>query len=358
MTAPIDLSVNAPLPVVGETVLVEASRRAALKLHALPSGGLYHQNGTLDARGTIARWLADSGVKVERDAFILCNGAQQAIHLAFADLAVRSRAIASEAETFSGAIKAAADLGLGWTPVAHDDEGMLPGELDRVLRETGCRVVFTTPVCQNPLGLEAGEARRRAIVELCRKHDAWIVEDDIYAIYASRERVTYRELAPERTYYLTSLSKCLTPLVRVGVLAPPPRRAEHLLRAMRAQSFGIAPSTLELGCALIDLGVHRDAKTALREEAGIRTKLAGEMLGLERIPMPHGSPHIWLPVPDPAAFGARAATAGVLVTPPNSTSIREDGASDGVRLCLLAPENRADAVRALSTLASLMPAER
>lgn len=350
----IDLSVNVPPPMLDEAMFLEASARASAEALALPSGGLYHQNGTPRARSVMAGWLARSGVEVPPDELILCNGAQQAIYLAFADLARHSRLIASEGATYSGAIAAAAHLGLDWQAVAHDDEGMLPGDLDRVLHDSGCRTVFTTPVCQNPIGFETGEARRGEIVEVCRRHDAYIVEDDIYAIYAAKGRVTYRRLAPERTYYLTSISKSVTPLPRLGVLVPPAGRMDALLRAMRAETFGAAPMAIELGCALIELGADTTAAQRLRDEAKARIECARNMLSLRDLPMPEASPHIWLPMEwaEAQAYAARAEAAGVSVTRPEATAIDPAKAS-GIRLCLIAPERREDVEQALRKLAAL-----
>jgi len=214
--------------------------------------------------------------------------------------------------------------------------------------------MFTTPVCQNPIGFETGETRRREIVEVCRRHDAFIVEDDIYAIYAAKGRVTYRQLAPERTYFLTSLSKCLTPLAHLGVLVPPAGRRDELLRAMRAQTFGAAPVAIELGCALVELGADAAAAAWLREEAAARTALAAEILGLADLPLPTGSPHIWLPMAhaDAQAFASRAKGVGVLVTRPEATAI-DPAASSGIRLCLIAPRRREEVEQALRTLAEL-----
>jgi DNA-binding transcriptional MocR family regulator len=292
---------------------------------------------------------------VEPAAVLLCVGAQQAIHLAFADLRRQSRSIASEGATFSGAISAAADLGLDWRPVDHDEEGMVPDDLDRVLADTGCRIIYATPVCQNPLGLEAGEARRREIVRVCERHDAYIVEDDIYGLYAAKGRVTYKQLAPDRVYYLTSLSKCLTPLARVGVLVPPEDRQAQITRALRAQVFGAAPVALELGCALIELGADRVAADALREEAKLRTGLAAEILALRSVPMPEGCPHLWLPMPALAAekLARRASEHGVRLTPPDATSIGGE-TSAGIRLCILAPPRREDLEHALRTIVGLL----
>src|SRR5690606_6642077 len=186
-------------------------------------------------------------------ALILCVGAQQGLALSFADLRSVSAAVATEAATFPGAIAAARAVGMDLLPVPHDEEGMIPDALDRVLHKSGCRAVYTTPVCQNPLGIEAGLSRRQEILKVCERRDAFLVEDDIYGLYAKKTEATYATLAAHRTYYVTSLSKALTPLVRVGVLIPPPSRREAMAERLRAQIWGAPPLALAVGCALIEM---------------------------------------------------------------------------------------------------------
>jgi DNA-binding transcriptional MocR family regulator len=232
---------------------------------------------------------------------------------------------------------------------------MLPEELDKALASSGCKIVYAIPVCHNPLGFEVGLSRRQAILKVAQKHDAYIIEDDIYGIYAAKRGPTYKELAPARVYYLTSLSKCLTPLLRVGLLAPPEDRLGGICRELRAQVFGAAPVALELACALIELGAHRDAAEALVKEAKLRTGIAKDILRLSHVPMPTGAPHIWLPMRPMEAerLARRAAEQGIRVTPPDAGSIGP-GKSGGLRLSILAPATRYDTEGALRQLMGLM----
>lgn len=351
----VDLTLNVPPLMIDEELFVSAAERSARIVLGVPAGGLYDLKGTLSQRTTLSNWLGRTRLESNADDLILCVGAQQAIHLSFADLRSCSATIACEAATFSGALAAAAHLGMEWEPVDHDDEGMVPEELDRVLTRSGCKAIYAVPVCQNPLGFEVGESRRRQILKIAEKHDAYIIEDDIYSLYSVKGGPTYKELAPSRVYYLTSLSKCLTPLARVGVLIPPADRASSVLRALRAEAFGAPPTALEFGCSLIELGADILAAEALRKEAGIRTTLAAEILGLTSLPMPEGSPHLWLPMPaiEAEKFARRSAEHGVRLTPPDATSVGGEKAG-GIRLCILAPEERADMERALRTVARLL----
>lgn len=343
---PIDLTINFPPPLIGGAELQAAAARAARHALDIPNAGYGDLRGTRIQRETLARWLAPRLPDLDPDDLLVCVGGQQAIHLAFAELRAETSGIASEAATFSGAIAAAADLGMPFHAVDHDDEGMIPEGLEDTLRSTGCRAIYTVPVCQNPLGFETGEARRRALLEVCARHGASIVEDDIYGVYASAGAPTYRALDPARTWYVTSTSKSLSPLMRAGVLVPPPDRYEAAARRLRAEVWGAAPIAVELACALIEEGVADRVARDIRIEARERVRLAADMLQINP-PMPNGAAHIWLPMSlaEAERLVRRAADAGVRLTPPDATLI--DSRTAGVRLCLMAPGRRSDLVRAL-----------
>lgn len=350
----VDLNFNVPMPVVDEAEFRAAANIATSRLGSVPNGGYPEPGGAGDQRAVIAEWLAATRLEANPDDLVLTVGGQHAIHLAMADLAGRTASVATEAATFSGAIAAARNLGLKLQPVDHDEQGMLAQDLQRVLRKTGCKAIYLTPVCQNPFGFEMGEERRREIADVCRRNEAYIIEDDIYSIYAQSKARPFHELAPERVYYLNGLSKCLTPLVRTGVLIPPRERRPALAARVRAEVWGTSPFDIEVARALIEAGLHLKARDTLLGEARHRVALAGRLLGLDTVPMPQGAPHIWLPMPAAAAekFARQALERGVRITPPDATAVGGDKAG-GVRLCLMAPPQRANLERALHILAEL-----
>lgn len=353
---PVDLTINMPPPVIDEAVFAEAMQDALSHALRIPSAGYADFRGTDGQRQVMADWLSADRLEALADDILLTVGGQQAVHLAFADIRERSPVILTEAATFSGAIVAAANLGIRFDTVDHDADGMRPDDLERAIRATGARAIYTVPVCQNPFGFEMSEARCRDILKVCERHDAFIIEDDIYGVYASKESATFKALAPERVYYLTSLSKCLTPLVRSGVLIPPSRRKAGLTQRIRAEVWGAAPVAIETGCALIRHGAVETARIRLRQEAKARVQLCADMLGL-KAPMPEGAPHIWLPMPalEAERLARRSAENGVRVTPPDSTFVKGDKAW-GVRLCIMAPTHRHDVQQALQIVADLMHA--
>jgi DNA-binding transcriptional MocR family regulator len=354
----IDLTINAPPPIISAQRMAAATDLANRHALALPHGGYGDLSGTERQRATVARWLSAERTPVGADEILLCNGAQQGLHLAFATLRETSSVILTESATFPGALAAAASLGMTMVPVVHDGEGMLPEALDLALAASGARVIYTTPVCQNPLGLETGPDRRRAIAEVVRRHGAMIVEDDIYGIYAAKGKLTYRELLPDQVIYVTSLSKSLTPLVRLGVIAPPPALQAAVRKRMRAESWGLPPYVAELATAMLEIGMGDEAAATLRSEGLARLELTRARLGISAVPMPGGAPHLWLPMTPLKAeqFVRRASEAGVRITPPSATQVG-DAPVAGVRLCIMAPPSRAVLERALVVLAGILDSD-
>ncbi|MEL7830266.1 PLP-dependent aminotransferase family protein [Citromicrobium bathyomarinum] len=352
--AVIDLTINGPPPVLDRGALQSASEEAVARALRLDHSGYSDLRGTPEQRQAFADWLARAGVGLSAEEFVLTVGAQHALHLAFDDLREVTKTIATEGATFSGAIAAARQTGMRLLPVASDQDGLIPSDLDRVMSERGCRALYTTPICQNPLGFETSGERRRELLDVCQRHDAFIVEDDIYYPYGTKERITYRELAPERTYFLTSLSKCLTPLVRVGVLAPPAERNTRIARALRATLWGTSPLAIETACALLRDRADIRAIERLLPEAKRRVELTAEILGLDDLPMPQGAPHVWLSMPQIEAerLARRASEEGIRLTPPDATAVGGPQA-DGLRLSVMAPTTLNDLEEALRRIARL-----
>ncbi|MFC4172527.1 PLP-dependent aminotransferase family protein [Microvirga sp. GCM10011540] len=355
-TKVVDLSINGPPQVVKPEVMAAAAERAARYVAGLPNGGYVDLTGTLEQRVTLAGWLGRTRLEgALADDLVLCVGAQHGIFLCLADLAEQSPAIATEGATFNGAMVAAENLGMKVLPVRYDDEGMIPDDLDRVLRQGKCKVVYTTPVCQNPLGFETGLQRRKDILAVCRKHDAYIVEDDIYGFYGTKGAPTYKALAPEKVYYVTSLSKNLSPVLRAGIVIPPKERRKRIAVRLRAEVWGASSLSTGTGCALIEMGADVTAAGHLKAEARERLKLAAGIINLPALPMPEGAPHVWLPMPllEAEKLARRASEHGVRLTPPDSMVVEGSGVG-GIRLCVLAPLGRNDLERALRTIAGLI----
>lgn len=343
----IDMARNRPPPGASAAELSEGLGKMArdpsvyaLLDYAPPAGFDEH-------RTRIGAWIAELCGAPTDDwrRLILCGGGQQAMAVAFGVLCRPADTILCEAATYQGLKALSEHAGYRLNGLALDGEGLTPEALDQALQRGLGKVVYLMPTLQNPTTRTMSLERRRAIVEVVRRHDAWIVEDDVYAGYAMPGAppplVTF---APERTIYVNAASKCLAPGLRIGaLLAPSEAVFDRALRVVRALTYAPAPFGAYLTSRWVADGVAMRVVDRLRQEMALRTALALDILGpAVEPPSAEATLHIWLPMSelDAERVAGRALRAGVEVTPP-SVPMTPNGGLTGLRLCLGAPAERA-----------------
>src|SRR5690606_6474099 len=126
--------------------------------------------------------------------------------------------------------------------VPADAEGMQPAALDRLAAESGARLLMLIPTLHNPTTITMSAARREEIIAVARSHDLLIIEDDIYRVFGTDEEPQpLADLAPERVIHVTSISKALSPGLRLGFLLAPDNDALYERLLLAAQATGYCP---------------------------------------------------------------------------------------------------------------------
>jgi len=358
-SGPINLAQNtAPPQPAAERLsdaLAKLRRRPDLADHLAyaPPAGLEVQ------RRAGAAWLARSGGLEGADwtRLVCCAGAQQGLALALGAVARPGDAVLCEASTYQGVKAIAEHQGLSLRGVAMDAEGLRPDALDEAARG-GAKVLVLLPTLQNPTGRIMGLERRRQVVAIARKHDLWLVEDDIYAVYAGANHPPpLAVLAPERTFHVSGVSKSLAPGLRAGYLVTPPGEPlERVLRAVRALAYAPPAFGGLIATQWIEDGTADAIVAEVVAEMTARMALARQILGAAMEPPASVScPHVWLPMGELHAerLAGRALRGGVEVTPP-SAPVVEPGLESGVRLCLGAARDRAELEQGLQVVASAL----
>lgn len=332
----IDLAFNAPPALLDDTGLKSALARLARRVEPRLLGQYPPLGGHPAHRAAMARWLGALGGPDAPERTLLCDGAQQALALALATLRRPGETLVTEAPTYPGLIALARMSGLRLIGARMDGEGVTPEGLEAALARAGGRpVVFLTPTGHNPTGATMGLARRHALAALARAHDALIVEDDVFTHTHSHERPALSTLAPERVFYVNSLSKTVSPGLRVGALVAPPLWLDATLASLRAsgQIAGALGSLLML--EWIESGAAARLRDTICAELTVRQTLAATILGAAVTPPALPLPHVWAPMPlaRAQAVAALAAASGVAVTTPEAVAVDEAGAT-GLRVCL------------------------
>jgi DNA-binding transcriptional MocR family regulator len=291
-------------------------------------------------RRAAVTWLSRiANFEPEWTRLLLTTGAQQAMSLVFGLLCRPKAAILCEAATFFGMQRLAEHGRYTLHGVAMDEEGLRPDMLDRAVKSTRARILYTMPTVQNPTSRTMGVGRREQIARIVRRHRLWVVEDDTYALFAPRGPRSVIPLAamlPEQCFYIGSVSKSLSPGLRVGFLCcPAGPHFDALVKAVQATVY--APPAL--GGALfsrwVDDGSAFDIADAVKAEIERRVVLARTILGSRIADEIRLAPHFWLPMDELEAerTAGRALRAGVAVTAPSAAVLRPDLIS-GLRVCL------------------------
>lgn len=353
----INLSLNEPTPEgLGERLRDAIKELAAMS--NLESLSHYHPSqGQLKHREAGAKWLNELGVDAPADNVFAVPGGQTALMTIFLGLARPGDTVLTEELTWPGALSIGRLTGIRLAPVAMDDDGLNPAAFEAACVKFRPRFVYTMPTLHNPTTVTASLARRREIVRIAQQHDVLIVEDDAYGFLVEPRVTPYWELAGDRTIYLTSLSKAISPALRVGFMAVPTKFNKSLLAAMRATTVMVSPVLLELATHMIETGAGQDAILHQTDTARRRQRLAVSILGSQG--SAPTSFHYWLRLPQgihDAAFVADALVGGVAVTHGDVFTVLPGQYAGGVRLCLCAEPDEARVEHALRVLAKLLTA--
>ncbi|MCC5978248.1 MAG: PLP-dependent aminotransferase family protein [Salinarimonas sp.] len=351
----IDLSVNLPPPVLTAPMLKALLGRVAEKVDAQHFNAYEAPAGQPGHRTLLARKLADErGLDFDPGRLFLTSGAQHALFIALA--AAPPGPVAIEEVTYPGALRAARMLGRELIPLAMDAQGVTPDALRAALaRPDPPRLAYLMPSMQNPTGALMQETRRREIAALARQADLALIEDDVYAVFAPADLPALAQLAPERTFYVGSLSKSLSPGLRTGYLFAPGWAGEacnHWLQATRSMADPLSGLLMELG---LGEGLDKSVAQSIRAEAQRRCRAARQHLGPWLAPQAVDGLHVWLPLPTARArdIVLAAARRDIHLAPPEAFMADPQAQHAGLRICL-GNAGAEQLTAALSILAQLL----
>lgn len=209
--------------------------RGASTLSRPPSGGLPELQEWF--AGELAQWVpAGLPAPTARDVLVL-PGSQSGLSSIFRALAGPGGKVLCETPTYWGAILAARQAGVELVPVASRPTGPDPEDVDRAFAQTGARVFYAQPTFANPTGVQWDATTGRNVLDIVRAHRAFLVEDDWahdFVMTGRAEPLSGRDPAGH-TVYLRSLTKSVSPSVRIAALVARGPARDRLLADAEAQ---------------------------------------------------------------------------------------------------------------------------
>ena len=351
---PIDLSVNTPVALASpdlvrtfESMIADERTRPG----TLEDVMAYRDPlGDRPLREAGAAWLARLGIPASADQVAICAGAQHGILVSLASIAGPGDLVLAESLTYPGFLASARLLGLRVRGVELDAHGVVPASLDAICRLERPRLLYCMPGLQNPTCVPMPRARREAIAEIAARHDLLLVQDEIHAGLVEDEAPSLAALAPDRTFSIVSLSKLLSPGIRVALLAAPAARMPRISEAIWGSIWMGSPLGAEVARRWLKDDTIDRVLAARREELAARQAMVRERLGELDVRIHPAAFHAWLPLRAPwdeASAVDALARVGVRVSRARDFAVDGTSPSPALRLSITATRDRDRLARAI-----------
>lgn len=261
--------------------------------------------GSLRLRRALQGYLWRSrSVRCHVDQIVVVNGSQQGLDICSRLLLDAGDRFVMEDPGYQIAKVVFAATGAIAVPVPVDADGL---DTKRVAK-IEARLAYVTPSHQYPLGGVLPVARRYELLAWARKHDAWLIEDD----YDSEYRYDTKPVPPLQTLqdsgrvvYLGTVSKTLSPTLRVGYLVVPAGLQSAFAAAKQVMDRHTPLLEQEALAAMLESGTYeghvrrarrRNAERresllqALHRRFGDRVRVEGAAAGLHLVAWFEGLP--------------------------------------------------------------------
>ena len=263
------------------------------------------------------RLLPKRGVFAPKEEILVTIGAQHAYYLLAEALFDESTRVGLEEPGHPHARNSFSLRRPRWARVAVDAEGVTPDALPAV------DYLYVTPSHQSPTTATLSLERRHRLLELAAARDFVVIEDDYEAenLYAGEPMPALKSLDRSgRVIYVGSVSKSLSPALRLGYIVAP-RALIDELRVLRHAMLRHPSAFLQHAYALfLSLGHHeshaRRVNAAMQERLALAAQALREHLPGFRFLLPQGGGSIWVQAPegiDAAELSLAARGHGVLI---------------------------------------------
>jgi DNA-binding transcriptional MocR family regulator len=335
-----------PLDAVGELAGQLVTDRGSIALQ-YGSG-----QGDPGLRERICDVMALEGIRAHPDEVVVTVGSQQALDLITRIFIDPGDVVLAEAPSYVGALGTFGSYQASVVHVPMDDDGLIPEALEETitrLAAAGRRIKFlySVPTFHNPAAVTLTVGRRARILDICRRSNLLLIEDNPYGLlgFDGEPQRALRADSAEGVVYLGTFSKTVAPGLRVGwALAPHGIRDKLVLAAESAVLCHSSLAQLMVREYLASQPWQQQVKLfcelyAERRDAMLDALRSSMPPGC-RWTRPGGGFYVWLRLPgglDAKAMLPRAISARVAYVP--GTGFYADGSGrEHLRLSYCYPE--------------------
>lgn len=294
----IDMGMNMPPVPTDPDVITRMHQEMNEVTHRLTTRSLFgYQDfiGSAFEREQAALWVSRFLPDSSADRLLICSGTQSALLSLVLFLLKPGDTAASEDVTYPGFRILLRQLGIRHVGLKMDDEGIVPAAFRKACQEKKISVLYCNPTLHNPTTTTWSQPRRIAIANIAREFDVKIIEDDAYGGLATLAPPPLSTFAPERSYYVIGLAKCLSSALRISFLCVPDHHNfQALALANRATSMMASPITKAMALQLLRSGCADLVIKDILKEVKTRQTIARNILPKGTYKADPNGFHVWL----------------------------------------------------------------
>ncbi len=267
-------------------------------------------DGFAPLKHNLVEVMKEEGTTCFPEDILITHGGQQGLELISKIFINPGDNIITEAPSYVGALNSF----LSYQPRVHtipmDSDGMIVDHLEAVLRELTdkgekVKFIYTIPNFQNPAGITLSSERRLVLLDLARRYDCLVVEDNPYGMlrFEGKPNPTLRSQDDSRVIYLGTLSKIFSAGMRIGWIVAPHPILNKLLLAKQSADLCTSSFTQRVAHIYFSeedwrgeikrlIDIYRERRDAMM------SALDGHLSGLAGWTYPRGGLFIWVTLPE------------------------------------------------------------
>lgn len=243
--------------------------------------GYEEPRGFLPLREAVSAYLLTMGINASPTSIIIVSGALQALQLISVGLLQKDSTVLLERPSYLYSLYVFQSAGMNLKGLPLDEQGIIPSSITTVKELKKNAILYSNPSFHNPTGILTSEKRRQEILQVCEKEQLPVIEDDIYRELWIDKTPPPPLKAMDRYGYvlsLGSLSKTLSPGLRIGWIVGPERVIERLSDLKMQTDYGSSSLSQRVAAEWLASGLYQKHLVFVREQLKARRGIVLEAL--------------------------------------------------------------------------------
>lgn len=247
------IEMGAIMPSIGPNDLVLETIQKLMKepeVHNMFQYDLSEDN--MMQKKAAAKWLERSNYKINPEYILLAAGGQNALTAILSSLFQCGDKIGTSEVIYPGIKSLANMLGILLIPIPEENGEISAEKLRLICKKEGLKGIYVIPDYHNPTTHTMSMDARQNIVKIVKEFDLILIEDAINSLLRENPLPPIASYVPNNAIYISSVSKTLSPGLRIAFVAAAERYYKQLSIGIYNINIMVSPILIEVTIRLIN----------------------------------------------------------------------------------------------------------